>query len=109
MNQKESTRPKIRRAGRSSQEIKQLLAAFEKSGSGAKEFCKSHDIGETTFQKWKSRYGKKKDAPVTEEGFISLQISPVAASGNMEGLFAEVKGIKLYQPVAASYLKELLQ
>jgi hypothetical protein len=98
-----------RRAGRSSKEIKDLLQKFERSGDDIKSFCQAHNIGVSTLQKWKSRYGKKEGTPVMEEGFISLQVSPVAAAGNMEGLFAEVKGIKLYQPVAASYLKELLQ
>ncbi len=97
-----------RRAGRSSNEIKELLQSFEQSGDDIKTFCQAHNIGVSTLQKWKSRYGKKEDAPVVQEGFVSLQISPAAAS-NIEGLFAEVKGIKLYQPVAASYLKELLQ
>ena len=98
-----------RRSGRSSKEIKELLQSFEQSGDDLKEFCQAHNIGVSTFQKWKSRYGKKEAAPAEEEGFVSLQLSPVAASGNTEGLFAEVRGIKLYQPVAASYLKELLQ
>lgn len=98
-----------RRAGRSGKEIKELLQSLEQSGDDIKVFCQSHNIGLSTFQKWKSRYGKKEDAPLKEAGFVSLQLSPVAAEGNTAVLFAEVRGIKLYQPVAASYLKELLQ
>lgn len=97
-----------RRAGRSSNEIKALLQSFEQSGDDIKTFCQAHNIGVSTLQKWKSRYGKKEEALAAQDGFIPLHIvSP--ASNNAEGLFAEVKGIKLYQPVAASYLKELLQ
>ncbi len=90
-----------RRAGRSSNEIRELLQSFEQTGDDLKTFCQAHNIGVSTLQKWKSRYarlpdgqGKKEAAPVVQEGFVSLQISPAAAS-NMEGLFAEVKGIKL--------------
>ena len=97
-----------RRAGRSSKEIKELLQSFDQSGGDIKVFCQSHNIGVSTLQKWKSRYGKKEGTPVMEEGFVSLQIPPVTVD-TKEGLFAEVRGIKLYQPVAASYLKELLQ
>lgn len=97
-----------RRSGRSGKEIKELLQSFEQSGEDVRVFCQAHNIGVSTFQKWKSRYGKKEAAPA-EKGFISLQLSPVAAGGIAAGLFAEVRGIKLYQPVAASYLKELLQ
>jgi hypothetical protein len=107
MNTEES-KPGSRRAGRSNKEIKELLQTFEQSGSDIKVFCQAHNIGVSTLQKWKSRYGKKEEAPAATDGFIPLQIvSP--ALNNAEGLFAEVKGIKLYRPVAASYLKELLQ
>ena len=97
-----------RRSGRNSKEIKELLQSFEQSGDDVKEFCQAHNIGVSTFQKWKSRYGKKEVAPAIEDGFVSLQLSPAAAD-NTSGLFAEVRGIKLYQPVSASYLKDLLQ
>ena len=107
MNKAAATKPH-RRVARSSREILQLLAAFEKSGCSIKEFCISHDIGETTFHKWKTRYGRKDKDGQGAAGFIPLQMAPVVTV-NDAALFAEVKGIKLYQPVAASYLKELLQ
>jgi len=110
----EEIQPRRRRAARSVDEIKQLLAAYEQKEMGGKEFCRLHNIGASTLQKWKSRYGglpdgqgKKEEAPA-QDGFIPVQIVPPVLN-NAEGLFAEVKGIKLYQPVAASYLKELLQ
>jgi hypothetical protein len=105
----EETQPRRRREARSNGEIMQLLYAFEQSRIDIKEFCQAHNIGVSTLQKWKSRYSKKEDAAVAQDGFIPLQISPVAAATHTEGLFAEVRGIKIYQPVAASYLKELLQ
>lgn len=96
-----------RRSGRSSKEIKDLLQSFEQSGEDVRVFCQAHNLALSTFQKWKSRYGKKEVGPAKEESFVSLQVSPVAADGIAAGLFAEVRDIKLYQPEAASYLKEL--
>ena len=70
-----------------------------------KEFCSEHSIHPATFHKWQGRY--KTDAKKQKKalsGFAALKISEPPLSSC---LFAEVKGIKIYQPVAASYLKEL--
>ena len=96
MEQITNKRSRIRR---SNQEILNLLNEFEKNQVSVKEFCLMHNIGKATFHKWQTRYTTKAERP---SGFASLQIIPSAAS-----LFAEVKGIKIYQPVAASYLNEL--
>jgi hypothetical protein len=104
----EALKTRQRRTARGQAEIKELLEQYEQSGMDAKDFCGKYNIGQSTLQKWKSRYGKKEEAPMAQDGFIPVQISSSAVTGT-EGLFAEVKGIKLYQPVAASYLKELLQ
>ncbi len=103
----EESQSRRRRTARSSDEIKKLLEAFEQTGANAREFCRAHNIGVSTLQKWKSRYGRKEETPAVQDGFIPLQISSAAAA-HTEGLFAEVNGIRLYRPVAASYLKELL-
>lgn len=89
-----------------SQQIQNLLKEFEEGDFSVKQFCGSHNIGKATFYKWKSRYKiktKKQDSPGR---FASIQIIP-SASHCQATLFAEVNGIKIYQPVAAAYLKEL--
>lgn len=88
------------RSRRSAKEIKALLELFDSSGMSAKQFCITNAISGTVFYKWRGRYR------VGEENndFIPLQVE---ASG-LYGLFAEVNGIRIYQPVSASYLKELL-
>lgn len=93
---------KIKRSRRTSVEIKSLLASYKQSGIAVKEFCKTHGITEGVFYKWKARYLNKPS--VKQSAFITLQ-SPVVGAA---ALFAEVKGIKIYQAVEASYLKELL-
>ena len=89
-----------RRVRRSAEEIIHLLTEFEKANVSVKEFCATHNISRASFHKWQSRYKSKE--PIA--GFVPLQIASLIAPAV---LFAEVKGIKIYQPVTAAYLKEL--
>jgi hypothetical protein len=98
----EQLQPK--RTRRTSVEIKQLLEDFKQGGTDANEFCKSNGITEGVFYKWRSRYGEK--AVTKQNGFLDLETSSML--GYEPGLFAEVKGIRIYQAVSAQYLKELL-
>lgn len=93
-----------KRARRRSAEIKVLLESFSKSNMVVKDFCIHHRISEASFYKWRSRYGNASAAK--KNNFVMLQKSSPVESNLM--LFAEVKGIRIYQVVAASYLKELL-
>ena len=92
---------------RSKQQIQDLLNVFEKSNLSVKDFCKEHSIHPANFHKWKTRYKPKSARKKNSSGFATLDIvsSPRI---DLPGLFAEVKGIKIYQPVSASFLKELL-
>lgn len=92
-----------KRTRRTSLEIKQLLKDFNQSGTKAKEFCKIRGISEAGFYKWRSRYAKKSTAK--PNAFVMLQTSSAVAYE--PALFAQVKDIKIYQPVTALYLKEL--
>lgn len=97
-------RPAVKR--RSRQELTSLLKKFEKcEGVTAKAFCQLHQITESAFYRFRARYHKKAKA-AKQAGFI--QISPNTVDEERSGvLFAEVRGIKLYQPVSADYLKIL--
>ena len=92
-----------KRPRRTAAQIKDLLALYELSGVTAKQFCQTHGINEGVFYKWRSRYAGNVTAG--QSSFITLQRS---AASDAAALFAEVKGIKLYQTVTASYLKELI-
>ena len=83
-----------------------LLDEFEKGEIGIPEFCSIHNICKATFHKWGSRYKEKVGKPGEPTGFTTLKITGENNSSPAI-LFAEVKGIKIYQPVSASYLKEL--
>jgi len=65
-----------------------------------------HSISNATFHKWQNKYRNKTVEGIGPTGFAHLQISSSSANTDAS-LFAEVKGIRIYQPVAASYLKEL--
>lgn len=80
--------------------ILQLLQEQAGSGQSIQSFCAAHDIATGTFHNWKHKYGS---GPWQEPaGFATLQVIPES------GLFAIVGAIKIYQPVSAAYLKELL-
>ena len=88
---------------RSNQEIEQLLIEHAQSDQSVKAFCANLNIAEGTFYHWKKKFSKDKVA-TKKAGFAPIEIVPSAGNG----LFAEVGGIKIYQPVSAAYLKELL-
>ena len=91
---------------RSKDQIKLLLEEFEQQKISVREFCALHEVSITTFQKWQSRYKQTAENKSKPTGFAKIKIaSPDINCQSL--LFAEVSGIKIYQPVAASYLKEL--
>jgi hypothetical protein len=87
---------------RSKQEIEQLLKEHAQSGQSVKSFCAGLQISEGTFYHWKDKYARS--IAKEQAGFMPVKI--VSSASN--GLFAEVGNIKIYQPVSAAYLKELL-
>jgi hypothetical protein len=95
-------KPKVKR--RNSRDIKVLLEEFAKAGISIEAFCNKYNIGKSTFRKWQNRY-KHKEAQPGSSAFADIRIIGTEQS---TALFAEVKGIKLYRPVTAAYLKELL-
>jgi hypothetical protein len=91
-----------RRLFRSKSVILELLRQQQHSGLSIQTFCAQHSIPSGSFHNWKKKYGASVDQ-AAGQSFTPLQIKAAAA----QQLFAEVNGIKLYQPVSAGYLKEL--
>lgn len=88
---------------RTGKQISTLLAKYKSSGLSVTEFCERRQIHKSNFYKWISRYQEKSNSKkIQRSAFAQVQVT---ASENL--LFAEVNGIRIYQPVAASYLKEL--
>lgn len=102
MEQNSNNQSRIRR---SKTQIIELLKEFEVGDLRIPAFCNLHMISKTTFHKWQSRY-KGEHEHKQAIGFAKLNVTaPILEPPAL--LFAEVAGIKLYQPVAASYLKQL--
>ena len=91
---------------RNVENILALLDEYKKSGLSIESFCFEKDIASATFHNWKKKYGKRTLKAGKPTGFAALQITAPAIAG--VPLFAEVKGIRIYQWVTAAYLKELL-
>jgi hypothetical protein len=101
----EQTEPKSIKSKRTRQEMAQLLREYDKGqGISAKDFCQKHQISEGAFYSARKRQRSKNEEP-QKSGFIAMQ--PPAGKERSGVLFAEVKGIKLYQAVPAEYLKTL--
>lgn len=99
----EQVNPSTRRPRRTIQQISALLAEYKSSGLTITEFCERHQIHKSNFYKWVSRYEQKSNSKkVHRSAFAKVQVT---SSENF--LFAEVNGIRIYQAVAASYIKEL--
>ncbi len=101
----------------STQQKQYFLGEFKESGVSVKDFCQLHNISEGAFRKWQMRQRRMKASlhggPVEQSnkapGFAELQITHPSATPRQSVLFAEVTSIRIYQQVAASYLKELQQ
>ena len=91
------------RIRRSKQQILDLLAVFETSDHSVQQFCQMHNINAVNFHKWRSRYQRNTDGKERTPGFAAINVASTPAM-----LFAEVNNIRIYQPVSASFLKELL-
>lgn len=85
---------------RSKAAVLKILQDQVQSGQNIKSFCEARGIAGGTFHRWKQKYSAEEDH--SKESFATLHITPE------RGLFAIVGSIKIYQPVSASYLKELL-
>jgi hypothetical protein len=94
------------RSRRSKLQIQELLNEYEKSKLSVADFCKLHHISIKNFHRWKSRYKTNGVDKNKTSSFATLDV--VDSTQFLPGLFAEVKGIKVYQSVSASFLKELL-
>ena len=92
-----------RRNRRTRGQIENLLDQFGQSGVTVRQFCQQHNISTETFHKWQSRRKGSSLSKQQRRGF-----APVVVASSQQDLVAEVKGIRLFQPGSAAYLKELL-
>lgn len=103
----EGTNNKQSSSRRSKAQMLELLNEFDTSDRiPVMEFCKLHQISKASFYSARSRYRIVDASKQQPTGFIAItQPTYKEPCGN---LFAEVNGIRLYQFVAADYLKALV-
>ena len=103
----DQTRINNRATRRSKQQLLDLLAQYDKTqGVTIKDFCKQHNVTEGSFYTARKRHRAVSVAKKRSTGFIAIKRR--AFDQPVGTLFAEVKGIKFYQPVPVDYLKALI-
>lgn len=97
------------------QEIRDLLAEYSRQDKSVKMFCQARGLPEWRFYSWKRKYGSAQRGEDHPSGFVSLQVRKTqdTVSTRLGELFAEVQSgqgtcIRIFQPVAPSYLQALL-
>jgi transposase-like protein len=95
------------RVFRGKETILSILSEYKKSNLSIKAFCEANNIASASFHNWKKKYSNSRSSRGVRPGFATLQITP-SGPVTETSLFAEVNSIKIYQPVSAAYLKELL-
>lgn len=95
---------------RTSKQIVKLLKDYaSRQDLTIVEFCKLNDVNKSNFYSWQKRYAIKESKPGKAKGFVPLTLTSSPSSPeSVPLLFAEVKGIRLYQVVSSEYLKALL-
>jgi transposase-like protein len=92
----------------SAEQIISLLDQFDRGGISLKAFCADKGISQATFFNWRKRYLNRKIG----NGGDFIELIPTTTEAEVpdhaNGLFAEVRGIRIYQPVSATYLKALI-
>ena len=76
-----------------------------------KAFCMHHGLSEPTYYYWRKRYRAIQQAGNSGPGgFTLLKQEPdlLLPLSHCGALFAEYKGIKIYQQVPARFLRELI-
>jgi hypothetical protein len=84
-----------------------LMAKHDASDTTVKEFCQAHGLTQGMFYYWQKKYHLQNSDPGGPSGFVQLQVADRRHKEADQGLFAEVRGIKLYRTVPAAYLNEL--
>jgi hypothetical protein len=95
------------RVKRTQQQMFALIKEQQTGTMTVKEFCEVNKISEALYYYWRKKY-QDNTKSVNEPQPDSFSLLQLGEEERYGCLFAEYKGLKLYQPVAVSYLKELM-
>ena len=97
------------------QEVRDLLAEYSRQDQSVKMFCQGKGLPEWRFYSWKKKYRSAQHSENQPSGFVALQVRKMqgTVATPAGALFAEVQSaqgtcIRIFQPVAPSYLQALL-
>lgn len=94
------------RSGRE-REMLALIGEQKASQVPVKDFCKQHGLSQAAYYYWQKKFRRSQQAGSGQPGgFILLKKEPELSPGG--ALFAEYKGLKFYQQVSVSFLRELI-
>ena len=78
------------------------------SGMIISEYCKAHQISEGCFYYWLKKTKNISPVPLSSPAILPVKIVETKNEHVTSNLFAEVRGITIFQPVPAEYLLTLL-
>lgn len=78
------------------------------SGMIISEYCRAHQISEGSFYYWLKKTNNTSPVPSSPPAILPVKIVASSNEPVNSNLFAEVRGIAIYQPVPAEYLLTLL-
>ncbi|SHN45658.1 hypothetical protein [Chitinophaga sp. CF418] len=88
--------------------MKEIVSNYPGSGKTVKQYCAANKIKEKTFYYWLRKYRDTKVPILTKPNILPVNLDLISVPGDCQPLFAELLGIKIYQPVAAEYLLALI-
>lgn len=77
-----STTASQRRIRRDQEQWRDLIAQFERSGQTRGQFCAEHNLGISTFSRWRQRLRRTTPTPLPDNGealFLELEPPPSAS------------------------------
>lgn len=88
--------------------MKEIVSKYAASGKTVTQYCAANKIKEKTFYYWLRKYRKTNTTILTKPTILPINIDSISIQGESQPLFAELLGIKIYQPVPAEYLLTLI-
>jgi hypothetical protein len=94
------------------QQMFSLIAGHKASAMTVKDFCELYDLSQGRYYYWQKKYrASQLSGSIVEQSSFTLlkaEINPSAGPSEQAILFAECRGIKIYQQVSAGFLKEII-
>ena len=80
-----TTIPPVRRHRRNGDQWRELLDRFDRSGQTQEQFCAAHDLGLSTFSRWRKRLRRQSPMGSSDALFVELaQDAPASRLWDVE-------------------------